>query len=151
MEWLIVLAVVGSVIWWSSRKPGMDGRVWRMVFRLVPRPTIDSRLLPRALAVGIGLGVVGMGLHAAGYHTPAIALGLVIGPFAGGQIVGSGWWVLVAVVTSVPLAAGDELRPTLVALPVALIAFVGTRVDWRGRPRSRRRRRPSSEAGPLES
>lgn len=146
MDWLVILAVIAVVIWWSSRRPGVEGRFWRIVLRLFPRPTFDDRLLPRALAVGIGLGVVTMGLHIAGYDSLAIALGLAVGPFVGGLVVRSRWWVLVAAVTAVSLAATDDLRPAVVALPVALVAYVGIRFEWRGRPTRRRSAPPSSDA-----
>jgi hypothetical protein len=146
MEWLIILAAIAIVIWWSSRKSGWEGRIWRTISRLFPRPTVDDRLLPRALAVGVGLGIAGMGLHLAGYYTLGLALGLVVGPFAGGLAVRSSWWVIVAVATAVPLAASDDLRPAVVALPVALVAYVGTRFGGRGRPPRRRRARPSADS-----
>jgi hypothetical protein len=151
MEWLVILAAGAAVIWWSSRKTGMEGRAWRAVLRLFPRPTLDGSLLPRALAVGVGFGVVGLGLHVAGYDTLVLALGLVVGPFAGGLFVRSRWWILVAVATGVPLAASDELRPALVVLPVALVAYVGTRVAGGGRPAQQRSAHPSSDAGPSRS
>lgn len=128
MEWLIVLVVAAGILIWTSRSPGIAGALSRALLRAFP--SVDSRLLPGALIAGVVLGVITGGLQFAGQTVLAYIVGLGIGPFAGGVLLRTRWWVLVAAIVSVVIGAGGEIRAFYVAVPVALIAFIGVRLDW---------------------
>jgi hypothetical protein len=133
MEWVIVLGVAAVFFWWSWQKGAFEGRVWRLLSRLIPHPNFDTKLLPRALATGVGFAVVGAGLQLTGHEGMEMAFGLVIGPFLGGLVVRSRWWVFVASISAITLESGIAIRAPIIALPAALIAFAGTQIDWRSR------------------
>lgn len=92
-------------------------------------PKIDSSRLPTALAIGVLVAVVALGLELQGFSLLASLVAILIGPFFGGTYVRSWWWPLVASVTAVIVGAGGELGLLIVAVPVAAIAYAGIRTD----------------------
>lgn len=133
MEWLIVLAVAAGILVWTSRSQGIGGFLSRALLRAFP--TIDNRLLTRALAGGVVLGLISGGLQLAGLTLLAYVVGLGVGPFTGGVLLRTRWWVLVAAIVSVIIGAGGEIRALYIALPVAMIAYLGVRMEWVRSPR----------------
>jgi hypothetical protein len=128
MEWVIVLVAVAALVLWLSRTEGIGGGIARLLLRAIPRPDIDGRMLPLALAGGIVLGLVAGGLQLAGQTQLAYVAGLGIGPFAGGVLLRTRWWIAVAAIVAVIIGAGGEIRPLYAALPVAIVAALG--VSW---------------------
>jgi hypothetical protein len=142
MEWLIVLVAAAAILFWTSRSDGIGGMLSRALLRAIPSPTVDSRLLPRALVGGLVLGAITTGLRLADLTALAFGFGLVVGPFVGGALLRTRWWVLVAAVVGALLATGGEIRLFYVTGPVALIAYAGVR--WE-RPKWLRFRDPATD------
>jgi hypothetical protein len=98
---------------------------------LVPR--VDISRLSNSVAVGAAVAVVVFALDLQGYSLLAFLIGIVIGPYFGGAYLRSRWWLLVAPVVAIVAGAGGELGLPVVALPVAVIAYLGIRSDVAGR------------------
>lgn len=99
-------------------------------------PPFDSRRLPPALIVGVVLAVATAFVDSGGRPILAQTIGLLIGPFVGGLVVRSWWWVLIAAALGALLGAGAGLSSLFVAFPVGLVAYSGIRADprrWLGR------------------
>ncbi|MEA2594489.1 MAG: hypothetical protein QOF01_958 [Thermomicrobiales bacterium] len=108
----------------STKPAGSTGAVVRSYL-----PKIDSSRLPTALAIGVLVAVVALGLELQGFSLLASLVAILIGPIFGGTYVRSWWWPLVASVTAVIVGAGGELGLLIVAVPVAAIAYAGIRTD----------------------
>lgn len=92
-------------------------------------PRLDTSRLPASLAVGALVGIVVVALDIQGMSLLSFAIGILVGPFAGGVYVRSRWWLLVAPAVAIVVGAGGEIGPLIVAFPVAAIAYAGLRTD----------------------
>jgi hypothetical protein len=92
-------------------------------------PKLDTSRLPASLAAGALVGIIVVALDIQGMSLISFAIGILIGPFAGGVYVRSRWWLLVAPAVAIVVGAGGEIGPIIVAFPVAAIAFAGIRTD----------------------
>src|SRR6478672_5114930 len=108
MEWIIVLAAIAALIYWLSRTQGVGGAIARMIIRAIPRPKngIDNRMLPRAFIGGVVLAIVAGGLRILDLTSLSFVVGLAIGPFIGGMLIRSWWWVVIAGAVGSSLVAG---------------------------------------------
>lgn len=96
---------------------------------------------PRSLAARLVRALVAGGLRLLDRAAISFLIGLPIGPFLGGVLLRSRWWIVIAAAVGSSLVAGGAIRPLYVALPVALIASLGTRFQWPLPPRPDNRSR----------